>query len=127
MSDTGTFTELLGVEFLEESESTASARLEIRGELLQPFGILHGGVHSALAEDLASHATHGAVADDGKAAIGQSAHTTFLRPVTEGHVTAVGIVRHRGRTTWVWDVDLSDDEGRLLAVSRVTVAVRPAG
>ena len=57
--------------------------------------------------------------------MGQSNHTSFLRPVTEGTVHAEGTPIHRGRTTWVWDVDFTDDEGRLCAASRVTMAVRP--
>ena len=62
---------------------------------------------------------------DGNTAMGMSNQTSFLRPVTEGHVNAEARARHRGRTTWVWEVELSDDAGRLCALSRVTVAVRP--
>ena len=50
--------------------------------------------------------------------------TTFMRPVTAGTVHALATVRHRGRTTWVWDVDFTDDDGKLCATSRVTMAVR---
>ena len=57
--------------------------------------------------------------------MGQSNHTNFLRPVSEGVVHASAQARHRGRTTWVWDVDFTDDGGRLCATSRVTMAVRP--
>ena len=46
------------------------------------------------------------------AAMGQSNSATFLRPITEGHVNAVARPRHRGRTSWVWDVEIADDEGR---------------
>jgi uncharacterized protein (TIGR00369 family) len=55
-----------------------------------------------------------------------SNHSTFLRPIGQGTIHAVARRRHRGRTTWVWDVELTDDEERLCAVSRVTIAVRPA-
>jgi len=58
--------------------------------------------------------------------MGQSNSTSFLRPVTAGVVHAQARRRHRGRTTWVWDVDFTDDDGRLCATSRVTMAVRPA-
>ena len=67
-----------------------------------------------------------AVAPDGNLAVGQSNSTTFLRPVTEGTSTRGGTPRHRGRTTWIWDVEFTDDEGRVCALSRVTLAVRPA-
>jgi uncharacterized protein (TIGR00369 family) len=58
--------------------------------------------------------------------MGLSNQTSFLRPVTDGHVHASARAVHRGRTTWVWEVALSDDQERLCALSRVTVAVRPA-
>ena len=57
--------------------------------------------------------------------MGQANDTTFLRPTSEGHITANARTRHRGRTTWVWDVEMSDDEGRVCALSRMTIAVRP--
>ena len=57
--------------------------------------------------------------------MGLSNQTSFLRPVTEGTINAVARARHRGRTTWVWEVELTDDDGRLCALTRVTVAVRP--
>jgi 1,4-dihydroxy-2-naphthoyl-CoA hydrolase len=58
-------------------------------------------------------------------AIGQANDTTFLRPIGEGHVNAAATPRHRGRTTWVWDVEITDDDGRTCALSRMTIAVRP--
>ena len=60
-------------------------------------------------------------------AIGQANDTAFLRPITDGYVNARATPRHRGRTTWVWDVEVTDDEGRPCALSRMTIAVRPAG
>ena len=59
--------------------------------------------------------------------MGLSNNTSFLRPISEGTIHALATRRHRGRMTWVWDVDITDDEGRLCATSRVTVAVRPLG
>jgi 1,4-dihydroxy-2-naphthoyl-CoA hydrolase len=91
----------------------------------QPFGLVHGGVYAAMAESLASQATYLAVQGDGKIAVGLSNHTSFMRPILSGHVNAEGRCRHRGSTTWVWEVELSDDQGRLCALSRVTMAVRP--
>ena len=88
-------------------------------------GIVHGGVYATLAESICSAATYGAVRDDGMVAMGQSNDTTFLRPIGEGHVNATARTRHRGRTTWIWDVEMSDDEGRVCALSRMTIAVRP--
>jgi 1,4-dihydroxy-2-naphthoyl-CoA hydrolase len=68
--------------------------------------------------------TYGAVAPDGNIAVGQSNNTTFLRPAKGGTVHAEGTPLHQGRTSWVWDVRFTDDEGRLCAITRVTIAVR---
>ena len=67
-----------------------------------------------------------AVATEGKVALGMTNSSQFLRATTEGTVHGEAVAIHRGRTTWVWDVQMKDDEGRLLAVSRLTIAVRDA-
>src|SRR5919198_2819310 len=120
----GTLGEVLGFELLEASGEVARARFAVEDRVRQPFGLVHGGAYSAMAETLTSAATHLTVAEDGNFAVGQSNHTTFLRPVTEGTVHVEGRPIHRGRTTWVWDVDFTDDDGRKCAVARVTLAVR---
>jgi 1,4-dihydroxy-2-naphthoyl-CoA hydrolase len=122
----GTMAEALGFEFLEVEEEVARGRFPVAAPVLQPFGIVHGGAYAAMAETIASIATHMAVMGNGELAVGQSNHTSFLRPVSEGHVHAEARARHRGRTSWVWEVDFTDDEGRLCALTRVTMAVRPA-
>jgi len=116
----------LGFELLESSEERARGRVAVSDRVRQPFGIVHGGVYAALAESITSIATYHAVADEGMIAVGSSNHTSFLRPVTDGTVHAEARRRHRGRTTWIWEVDITDDEGRLCAMSRVSLAVRPA-
>jgi uncharacterized protein (TIGR00369 family) len=120
------FDALYGLEVTEWEDGAVSGRTTVRPELLQPAGIVHGGVLTAMAEALTSMATHMAVAEDGRAAMGMSNHTSFVRPIAGGSVNAIARARHRGRTTWVWEVELADDEGRLCALSRVTVAVREA-
>ena len=115
----------LGFEIIEVKEDSARGRVPVWNRTVQPYGIMHGGVYAALAESLASMATAAAVWDDGNIAMGMSNNTSFLRPATEGHVTGTAIRRHRGRTTWIWDIDMADDQGRLCATSRVTIAVRP--
>ena len=116
-----------GLEILEAGDELVRGRLPVREHVTQPMGIVHGGVYASIAEGLASVGTNHGVAADGMVALGMSNNATFLRPVAAGGtVHAVARRRHRGRTTWVWDVDLTDGDGRLCAVSRVTVAVRPA-
>jgi uncharacterized protein (TIGR00369 family) len=117
--------EVLGIELLEPGDADGRARFEVTDAVRQPFGLVHGGVYSSVAETVASAMTYEAVADDGMVAMGQSNTANFLRPITEGHVHATGRVVHRGRTSWVWDVECADDEGRVAAVVRVVIAVRP--
>ena len=118
------FDAFYGMELLEVGPERATAQLLIRDEHKQPFGLLHGGVYAAMAEGLASIATASVVLGQGNAASGMSNQTSFLRPVLDGTVHAVAECRHAGRTTWVWEVEFSDDLGRLCALSRVTIAVR---
>jgi len=118
--------ELIGLEYLDASADEVRARVEVTDGVRQPAGLVHGGVYAAIAESICSAATWGAVHGDGMVAMGQSNSATFLRPITEGHVNAMGRPRHRGRTTWVWDVEITDDEGRACALVRMTVAVRPS-
>ena len=122
----GTLDDVLGFDLLEANGDRCRGRFAAERQVQQPMGLVHGGAYAALAESMASWATVIAVAHDGNLAVGQSNNTTFLRPVTSGHVNADGTPLHRGRTTWVWDVEFRGDDGRLCAVSRVTLAVRPA-
>lgn len=119
------FASVLNIEYGEVGPERVTASAKVTELLLQPFGIVHGGVYAALAESACSWATLYAVRDDGMVAMGQSNNATFLRPIAEGSIHLEGRVRHRGRTTWIWDVDLSDDEGRVCALVRLTIMVRP--
>jgi uncharacterized protein (TIGR00369 family) len=112
----------MGIELLEAEGDVARGRIEVAEGHLQPYGIVHGGTYAALAETVASAAT--AMNVFPSLAIGMSNNSTFLRPVGEGHIEARATTRHRGRTTWVWDVQMTGADGRLCAFSTVTVAVR---
>jgi 1,4-dihydroxy-2-naphthoyl-CoA hydrolase len=119
------FDVLYGLELLDYSPEEVRAQVAVREELKQPAGLVHGGVYAAVAESLASLATAFAVAGEGNTAMGLSNSTSFLRPITDGVIHAQASRIHRGRTTWVWDVRFTDDAGRLCAVTRMTIAVRP--
>ncbi|HVT00378.1 MAG TPA: PaaI family thioesterase [Solirubrobacterales bacterium] len=116
----------VGTEWIKLDPDDARARVELRDELRQPYGLLHGGVYSTLIESLCSYATAAAVYEQGMIAVGQSIEVSFLRPVTAGHAEARAVARHRGRSTWVWQVEIVDDEERLCALAKMTMAVRPA-
>ncbi len=122
----GTLDDALGFVLLEVSGERVRGRFAAEKRVQQPFGLVHGGAYMAFAESLASLATFGAVADDGNIAVGQANDNHFMRPVTEGYVHADGSPIHRGRTSWIWDIRFTDDQDRLCAISRVTIAVRPA-
>ena len=120
------FDRLYGLELVDIADGEVRARVSLREELKQPMGLLHGGVFASIAESMASLATALGVLERDEAAMGLSNSTSFLRPVTKGSVHAHATCLHRGRTTWVWDVRFSDDAGHLCAVTRMTIAVRPA-
>jgi 1,4-dihydroxy-2-naphthoyl-CoA hydrolase len=119
------FDRLYGLEFLEVSEELVRARVPLSDDLKQPFGLAHGGVFASIAESIASIGTALHVMGDGQIAVGLSNATSFLRPITEGTVHGVARRRHRGRTTWIWDVEILDDAKRVCALTRMTIAVRP--
>ena len=114
----------LGIEFLEHGDGWVKGSVPVTGKVQQELGLVHGGVYAALAEGLCSVGTRLAVQEQRKIATGQQNDTSFLRPITEGTVHTECNAIHRGRTTWVWDAKHTDDQGRLCAISRVTIAVR---
>jgi uncharacterized protein (TIGR00369 family) len=122
------FVALMGLEFDRLDGEEARGHLQVGAQHLQPAGLVHGGLYSAIAESIASVATWvGLGARDDTTVAGLSNHASFLRPVFSGDtLTAVGTPRHRGRTTWVWEVDITNSEGKLASLVRVTVAVRAA-
>jgi uncharacterized protein (TIGR00369 family) len=119
------FDALYGLEVLEVTEELVRAQVAVRDELRQPLGLVHGGVLASIAETIASLGTLAVVVPQGYAAMGASNATSFLRPILDGTIHARALRRHRGRTTWVWDVEITDDAGRLCALTRMTIAVRP--
>ncbi len=120
------FDSLYGLKLLEVTPEFGRAEVAIRDELKQPWGLVHGGVYASIAESIASVCTGVAVFPDGKTASGLSNQTSFLRPILEGTIHAVASRKHAGRTTWVWEVEQSDDQGRLCVLTRMTIAVRDA-
>jgi 1,4-dihydroxy-2-naphthoyl-CoA hydrolase len=119
------FDALLGTEWLDNDPDHARARLAMRDELRQPVGQLHGGVMSSLIESVCSWATALAVMGDGMTAMGQSINVSFIRPIVQGSAEVQAKARHRGRTTWIWDAEVLNDDGKLCALAQMTIAVRP--
>ncbi len=120
------FDAVYGLELLGDglTDGVVRAQVKIRDELRQQFGLVHGGVVSALAEALASRGTWLAVWDQDKVVMGMSNETNFVRPLLDGHIHATATPRHKGRTRWLWEVEARDDQQRLCAVTTVNIAVR---
>ncbi len=118
------FDALYGLELREVAPERVVGEVRVRAELLQPFGLVHGGVYASIAESMASIGTHLAVMEDGRVAMGLSNQTSFLRPVLEGTIHAVATRKHAGASTWIWEVEMFDDAGRLCVLTRMTIAVR---
>jgi 1,4-dihydroxy-2-naphthoyl-CoA hydrolase len=121
-----TFDGTLGVEVVEVTNDVIRGRMPVEDRIRQPYGIVHGGAMSAIAESLTSLGTARGVLADGKIAMGQEINASFMRPIGSGHVNALARVRRRGRTAWNWEVEITDDDGRLCALLRATIAVRDA-
>ena len=117
---------VIGLELVELGEDVVRGRLKVEDRVRQGYGIVHGGAMTAIAESLTSVGTARGVMRDGKIAMGQEINASFMRPITAGHVNALCRVRRRGRTAWNWEVEITDDDGRLCALLRATIAVRDA-
>ena len=116
--------ERLGIEWVAISGDRVVARMPVEGNV-QPYGILHGGATAALCETVASVGTAVRAGAD-KRVTGIELNINPLRAVSAGFVTATGTPLHLGRTTSVWDMRVEDEGGRLVAVSRLTLAIREA-
>jgi 1,4-dihydroxy-2-naphthoyl-CoA hydrolase len=125
LTDHPTFDALYGLSWQQSSRDLMRGTVVVTDRVCQPFGIVHGGVFAAMGEALASIGTDLAVMEVGGIAMGMSNHTTFLRPIASGTVHAEAKLRHRADETWVWDVEITNDEGDLCAVGRIAIAVRP--
>lgn len=120
----GTFDGLYGLQIDHVEDGLVRAHVDVLDHHKQPAGLVHGGVYASMAEAMTSMATHLGVAEQGKSAQGLSNQTSFLRPILEGTIHAEARRRHKGRTTWLWEVEITDDQERLCALVRMTIAVR---
>lgn len=118
-----TLLEALGIEVTHIENGKVIATMPVDGRTRQPFGILHGGASVALAETVASVGAYELVDKEVEAVAGQEINANHVRPKNEGVVTAVGTVLHQGRSSQVWDIKITDEQNRLICVSRCTMAV----
>jgi uncharacterized protein (TIGR00369 family) len=111
--------EAMGIRFVRATTEEVVAELTIGPQHLQPYGIVHGGVHAGLIETVASVAAGIVALPRGQAVVGLENHTSFIRAARTGRVRATGTPVTRGRTTQVWEVVVRDEAERVLATGRV--------
>lgn len=118
-----TLAERIGIEITEVGETYIKARMPVDERTHQPFGLLHGGASAALAETLGSIAGNFVIDREKEACVGLEINANHVRSVRDGYV--YGTVRpiHIGGSTQVWDIRIEDDRGKLVCVSRLTLAV----
>jgi len=113
----------LGIVFTQLGDDSLEASLTVSKETIQPMGILHGGASAALAETVASAAANYCVDQARFFCVGLELNINHIRAVKEGKIFARASPLHLGKTTQVWEIRLRDAEGRLTAVSRLTLSV----
>ncbi len=126
-SSKNTIVELLDITFDAFDDDSMTASMVVDHRTHQPFGLLHGGASVVLAESLGSMASYLCVDTKKFYCVGLEVNANHLRAVRSGRVTAVARPVHIGRTTHVWDIRLTDDNGKLNCISRLTIAVVPLG
>ena len=120
-----TIVELLDIRFESVDEQSITASMPVDSRTHQPYGLLHGGASVVLAETLGSMASHYCIDPERFYCVGLEVNANHLRGLRSGRVTAVCRPVHLGRSTHVWDIRLSGDDGKPSCVSRLTVAVVP--
>ena len=113
----------LGIEFTEVGPDYLCARMPVDERTRQPFGALHGGASVVLAETLGSMGANGCVDPARQYCVGLEINANHVRSVREGYVYGRATALHVGLTTQVWEIRISDQEGRLVCVSRITLAI----
>ncbi|MFT4968377.1 MAG: 1,4-dihydroxy-2-naphthoyl-CoA hydrolase [Chitinophagales bacterium] len=113
----------LGIEFSAFGEDYLEATMPVDKRTLQPFGVLHGGASVVLAETIGSMAGYLCLADLQKTTVGQEINANHLRAARSGVVTGRATPIHIGRQSQVWSIEIKNEEGKLVAISRLTLAV----
>ena len=116
----------LGIVLTEITAQRVSGTMPVDRRTHQPYGLLHGGASVALAETLASVGAQMNVGND-EMAVGLEINANHLRGVRSGSVSGVATPIHIGRRTQVWSIDIRDEQGRPVCISRCTIAVVPRG
>jgi uncharacterized protein (TIGR00369 family) len=115
----------LGIQLVEGSKDRIKGTMPVTPAVHQPFGLLHGGASVALAETLCSIGAWLNVDQEREMAVGLEINANHLRGVTDGVVTGTARPVHVGKRTQVWEIEIEDERGKLVCISRCTLAVVP--
>jgi 1,4-dihydroxy-2-naphthoyl-CoA hydrolase len=121
----GSMLDHLGMRITEVGDDYLRGTMPVDARTKQPFGLLHGGASVALAESLGSLAGTMCLDATREMAVGLDINANHVRAVTEGTVTGTARPLHLGRTTQVWEIRIEDERGKLVCISRLTLAVVP--
>jgi uncharacterized protein (TIGR00369 family) len=122
----GTGVSHLGIELIEQGEDCIRGRMPVDQRTSTPFGLLHGGASVMLAETLGSIGANLCLDDPSVQAAGIEINANHLRAVTGGWVVGTARPVHVGKATQVWEIRIEDERGKLVCISRLTLAVRGA-
>lgn len=115
--------DFLGMEWVDLGPGYLQLKMPVNERTRQPYGILHGGASCALAETAGSIASHLVIDNTKFLCAGLEINANHVRSATGGFVTATATPLHLGNTTHVWDIKIQDDQGKLICISRLTVAI----
>ena len=118
-----TLVEHLGIEFIELGDDFIKARMPVDHRTVQPMGLLHGGASVALAETLGSSGAYLCVDPAKYVVVGLEINANHVRAVRDGWVTGTARPLHRGKTTQLWEIRITDAADKLVCISRLTMAV----
>jgi len=113
----------LGITYIDVGDSSLTARMTIHNTHRQPMGIMHGGATAALAESVDSTAANYCVDQGSKICVGVELNINHLKAVKEGHVDAIALPLHLGKSTQVWEIKISNNKGALVSAGRLTLSV----
>jgi 1,4-dihydroxy-2-naphthoyl-CoA hydrolase len=118
-----TLVEHLDIEFVEVTPTTVVARMPVHAPTHQPMGYLHGGASLALAETVGSAGSLFLIDPNKFNVFGMQVSANHISSIREGFVIAKATLLHKGRTSHVWDVEIKDEDDKLISVARVTNAI----
>ena len=121
----GTMGDHLGMEWLAVGDDYMKIKMPVDKRTIKPYVLLHGGASCALAETVGSVASHFIIDPDKFICVGLEINANHVRGVKEGYVIATCIPLHIGTSTHIWDIKIHDEIGKLVCISRLTVAIIP--